>query len=86
MLLTISDLAIAVQEDPERMRPSDVPELRCDFEKFNSITGWEPVIPIEETLKDLVDFWRQKIAITRRSKMNIVSGSEQKRWHESIQA
>lgn len=61
MLLAMTVLDIGVEEDPERMRPSDVPELRCDFGKFHRATGWTPEIPIERTLQDLLNDWRMKL-------------------------
>jgi GDP-4-dehydro-6-deoxy-D-mannose reductase len=61
MLLDMSGLDITIQEDPERLRPSDVPELRCDFSKFNRVTGWMPEIPIQKTLEDLLNEWRYKL-------------------------
>lgn len=61
MILDFSDVDITVEEDPERMRPSDVPELRCDFAKFYRATGWMPEIPIRTTLEDLLNDWRGKL-------------------------
>jgi GDP-4-dehydro-6-deoxy-D-mannose reductase len=65
ILLSLSDskIDIAIEEDPERMRPSDVPELRCDFGKFHKATGWEPTIPIQQTLEDLLNDWRKKLCL-----------------------
>lgn len=61
MLLNLSHVSIVVEEDPKRMRPSDVPELRCDYSKFKRISGWEPRIPIQKTLEDLLNDWRTKL-------------------------
>ena len=52
---------IQVKEEPDRMRPSDVPALVCDSSKFREKTGWQPVIPLEKTLEDLLDYWRSKL-------------------------
>jgi GDP-4-dehydro-6-deoxy-D-mannose reductase len=51
-----------VVPDPARMRPSDVPRLVGDFSKFKAATGWEPRIPFEQTMKDLLDYWRARVA------------------------
>ncbi len=59
-LLAMSKVQIEVRQDPNRMRPSDVPILLGNCSKFKIITGWEPVIPFEKTLQDLLDYWRQK--------------------------
>ena len=61
-LLALSDTEVDVQVDPERLRPSDVEILLGDFSKFRSETGWEPTIPFDQTLKDTLDYWRQKLS------------------------
>jgi GDP-4-dehydro-6-deoxy-D-mannose reductase len=52
---------IQIKQDPERMRPSDVPVLYGDFSKFRNQTGWQPEIPFEKTMQDLLNYWREKI-------------------------
>jgi GDP-4-dehydro-6-deoxy-D-mannose reductase len=51
---------IKIHEEPARLRPTDVPVLYCNCEKFKKITDWEPEIPFEQTLKDILQFWREK--------------------------
>ena len=60
MLLEMAQVEIRVEQDPARMRPSDVPILLGDYSKFHEATGWQPTIPFEQTLKDLLDWWREK--------------------------
>lgn len=57
-LLAFSDVKIAVEPDPSRLRPSDVELLVCDPSKFKAATGWEPQISLEVMLKDSLDHWR----------------------------
>jgi len=57
-LLSMSAVSIEVKQDPARMRPSDVPILCGDSSVFREKTGWAPQIPFEETLKDLLKYWR----------------------------
>lgn len=57
-LLAFSDVKIAVEPDPSRLRPSDVELLVCDPSKFKAVTGWEPQISLEVMLKDSLDHWR----------------------------
>jgi GDP-4-dehydro-6-deoxy-D-mannose reductase len=59
MLIKLSGVEVDVRTDKGRLRPSDVPLLEGDYSKFNNDTGWEPRIPIEKTLSDLLDFWRE---------------------------
>lgn len=61
MLLGMSKVKVKIQQDSERMRPSDVPILQGSYEKFNKDTGWTPEIPFEKTLGDLLDYWREKL-------------------------
>jgi GDP-4-dehydro-6-deoxy-D-mannose reductase len=60
MLLAMSKTKITIEPDPARMRPSDVPVLLGDATRFRKATGWEPTIPFEQTLRDLLDFWRAR--------------------------
>lgn len=62
MLLKLSTVKdIRVQQDPARMRPSDVMVLLGDCSKFKEKTGWKPEIPLKKTLQDTLDYWREKI-------------------------
>ena len=61
MLLALSDSDVDVEVDPDRLRPSDVEVLLGDYSKFHADTGWEPRIPLSQTVADLLDFWRQRL-------------------------
>lgn len=52
---------IDVRTDPARLRPSDIPVLRGSFEKIEAAVGWRPRIPLQQTLRDLLDYWRRRI-------------------------
>lgn len=56
---------ISVQEDPARLRPSDVPNLVGDSSKIERAVGWRAEIPFEQTLRDLLGYWRQRVNVTR---------------------
>jgi nucleoside-diphosphate-sugar epimerase len=52
--------AIRVEVDPALLRPSDVTlQIPC-VDKFVAATGWQPLIPLERTLGDLLDYWRAR--------------------------
>ena len=53
---------IAVETDPERLRPIDADLQVPDTTKFRTHTGWTPEIPFEQTMRDLLDYWRGRIA------------------------
>ena len=61
LILSLSDIEIEVRQMPERMRPSDVELLVTDYSKFNRATGWEPEIPFEKTIEDLLNYWRERV-------------------------
>lgn len=61
-LLSYSTVDITIEEDKTRLRPSDVKVLVGDYAKFYKQTGWKPEIPFEETLKDLLNYWRNELA------------------------
>ena len=60
-LVELSRTRVEVEIDPDRLRPSDVEVLIGDASKFHADTGWEPTIPLEQTLEDLLDFWRERV-------------------------
>ncbi len=60
-LIEMSGQKVEVREDPARLRPSDVPVLLGDASKFHKATGWTPSIPYEQTLQDMLDYWRAEI-------------------------
>jgi GDP-4-dehydro-6-deoxy-D-mannose reductase len=60
-LLALSKAEVRVDQDPGRLRPSDVEILIGDSSRFRSETGWEPQIPFEQTLSDLLEYWRQRL-------------------------
>ena len=59
--VAIYDEKIKTQKDSARMRPSDVQILLGDNSKFRKQTGWKSTIPIEKTLEDLLNYWRERV-------------------------
>lgn len=56
-----SKAKVQIKEDPARKRSNDVPVLVGDGSKFLKQTGWRPAIPFEQTLVDLLNYWRERI-------------------------
>lgn len=52
---------IQIVEDPERLRPIDADLQVPDCRKFKEHTGWEPQIPFETTMHDLLNYWRARV-------------------------
>lgn len=60
-LLTLSAVDVRVEIDPERLRPSDVPESVCDNRRLCAATGWRPRIDLRQSLRDLLNDWRRRV-------------------------
>lgn len=60
-LLKCSNVDMKVEEDPSRLRPCDAPAIYGDASKFMELTGWKPEIPFEQTLKEILEYWRGKV-------------------------
>jgi GDPmannose 4,6-dehydratase len=52
---------IKVVTDPERLRPIDADLQIPDCRKFKEHTGWEPKISFEQTMGDLLNYWRDRV-------------------------
>ena len=60
MLTAMSPCEITVEPDPALYRPVDIPEIYPDTAKIRETTGWVPEIPLKESLKWVLDEWREK--------------------------
>jgi GDP-4-dehydro-6-deoxy-D-mannose reductase len=62
MLLELSSLAPELKQDPSRMRPSDTPVVYGDNSRLTGL-GWKPEVDIRQSLEDVLDYWRQVVAV-----------------------
>jgi GDPmannose 4,6-dehydratase len=53
---------IRVETDPARIRPIDADLQVPDTRKFKAHTGWEPIYSFDQTISDLLDYWRERVA------------------------
>ena len=60
VLKGLSTGEIKVVVDPNKIRPSDDPVFIGDNSKLRKL-GWKPKIPLEETLKDTLNYWRKMV-------------------------
>jgi GDP-4-dehydro-6-deoxy-D-mannose reductase len=60
MALSMSECDIKVSRDPDKMRASDIPIIEPDVSLIFSDTGWKAEISMEQTIKDTLDYWRNK--------------------------
>jgi GDP-4-dehydro-6-deoxy-D-mannose reductase len=61
MLLAASTARVEVRLNPELMRPIDIPVVVCDASRLRERSGWTPSIPLEQTLGDILDYWRAEV-------------------------
>ncbi len=64
-ILALSQVEVKVEVDPSRLRPSDVEILIGDSSKFRADTGWAPQIPFDQTVGDLLQYWRERMSRRR---------------------
>lgn len=61
ILLSCSSAKIDIQQDTERLRPSDVSIIYADNRKLCATTGWQATFTFEESLRRVLDYWREKV-------------------------
>jgi GDP-4-dehydro-6-deoxy-D-mannose reductase len=64
LAVRLAELAVKTMRfvnDPKLQRPVDIPVLRGDHTKLTQATGWQPEIPLDQTLADLLDEWRHRV-------------------------
>ncbi len=56
-----ASVPVAIEADPKRMRPSDIVRTLCDRSRAQEELGWEPEIPLAQSLDDVLDDWRARV-------------------------
>ena len=59
-MVDMSNKEISIKVDQSKFRPVDIPELRADITKIKEHINWQPLICINTTLKDVLNYWRSK--------------------------
>jgi len=57
---------IEIVTDPERLRPIDADLQIPNTIKFENHTGWKPEYTFEQTMNDLLEYWRNKVKSGRK--------------------
>ncbi len=60
-ILKKSRVEVRVEQDPQKMRPSDVPILQADVTKLQKDTDWKSVLSLEQSVEDTLAYWRQTL-------------------------
>ena len=61
LILKNTNAEIAVEIDQEKFRPIDIPIIQADISKIYNKTGWKPVISLETTIIDTLNYWREML-------------------------
>jgi GDP-4-dehydro-6-deoxy-D-mannose reductase len=61
MLSELTDLEVQSRTDSTRLRQHEVSEIQGSHEKLTKATGWRPETPLDQTLRDTLDWWRAKV-------------------------
>ena len=64
-LLHLASVPVRIEVDSSRFRPNDVPVIQGDAGRIRSELGWSPRTPIEQTLGDTLDWWRDEVRAGR---------------------
>lgn len=56
-LIDLSRVNVKIEQDKERVRVSGLRRIIGSYDKLNVHTGWQPTIPIVNTLKDILNYW-----------------------------
>ena len=59
ILLSLSPAKVEIEVDPQKMRKADILSLQGDARKISEDTGWKSTIPLDQTLRDLLEYWRE---------------------------
>jgi GDP-4-dehydro-6-deoxy-D-mannose reductase len=60
-LLSYSQAKIKIKQYPTRIRPSDISIIYADNSKLRAATGWDPTVKFEDSLRRVLDYWREEI-------------------------
>lgn len=60
-IISLSENEIRVEIDPNKIRPVDVPIIEADITKLHELTGWKPQIELEQTIRDTLNYWRERV-------------------------
>lgn len=62
ILVDMATVDIELRTDPEKLRPVDFPLLYGDAGKLERLTGWKPEHRLQDTLVDVLAYWRERVA------------------------
>jgi len=70
-LIELARVEVRTEVDPARVRSGAAPHFALDAKRFREVTGWEPKIELKESLKDLLDYWREQVSANAGRPANV---------------
>lgn len=64
-LRSMAGVRIAVEIDPQRVRPNDLKRTLGNSAHAEAVLGWRPSIGLDQTLSDVLDYWRGRVGAAR---------------------
>lgn len=61
LIRNLAKVPVHTKEDPALLRPTDEPVIIGDSSRLRCRTGWRQEIPLEDTLSDMLEYWRKKL-------------------------
>jgi len=62
-LLELSGTRLELVTDPSLLRPAEIPVLEGDNSALRATTGWSPAISLDETLRDVLSWWQERLGV-----------------------
>jgi GDP-4-dehydro-6-deoxy-D-mannose reductase len=60
-IVSRASVRVRIETDPARLRPNDLPVVIGDASRIRHATGWQPLIPFDRMLDDLLEYWRREV-------------------------
>ncbi len=60
-LISLSEVKVRIDIDLSKKRSIDIPKIEIDSSKFRQLTGWKPKIKLDQTLNDVLNYWRNNV-------------------------
>jgi nucleoside-diphosphate-sugar epimerase len=57
----ITPIKVTHSVDPAQVRPHEVMDLSGSPARLTAATGWNPVVPLEHTLRDTIEWWERQL-------------------------
>lgn len=74
MLESLTSTTFRLAVDQALLRSTDEPVILGDISKFRRRTGWKPVIPLRQTLADMLEFWNHELKRTNKGRKRVAKG------------